>query len=282
MSDLTITSNTYTVVLDPPAQLQVVVQPNLDTVIVDTNRVGPQGPKGDTGYQGIQGIKGDTGPVGPTGPAGGGGSGGGDTGPTGATGDTGPVGPAGAVGAAGAAGPKGDTGVTGPQGPQGIQGIQGAKGDTGDAGPQGIQGIQGPQGPQGAVGTFDTDGQYTFSNSISFTQTIIGTANSSLYSNSAVFANATSYVVSPVDIVTGDYTIGLIDSLVIVNAAANTTLTLPPASQGVSFNIKNINTGRVTVVGNSALIDGAPTMIIQFKNSSMNVTAANSSYWVVS
>lgn len=158
MSEVTVNTNAYSVVVKPPEQTVVVVQPVLSSIVLDNNRVGPQGPEGPTGPAGAPG-----GPVGPTGPQG-------ATGPAGATGPQGPSGPkgdiglqgvAGPVGANGAVGATGSQGPVGPTGPTGPQGPSGPKGDTGDIGPAGPVGANGsvgsigptgPQGPAGATG----------------------------------------------------------------------------------------------------------------------------------
>jgi hypothetical protein len=96
-------------------------------------------------------------------------------------------------------------------------------------------------------------------------------------------ANSASYLISPVTTVTSDYTVLANDSLLIGNSTFNVTLTLPPAASviGKSYDVKNINTGRITIVGSgSDVIDGYANLIIQYKNSMLSVRAANSSYWV--
>ena len=95
--------------------------------------IGPQGPVGPRGPVGPTGPQG---PVGPQGPIG-------LTGATGATGPIGPVGPQGPVGPIGPQGPQGE------QGPIGLTGATGATGATGPQGPIGPTGATGPQGPAG-------------------------------------------------------------------------------------------------------------------------------------
>jgi len=103
-----------------------------------------------------------------------------------------------------------------------------------------------------------------------------------LAANVATLASNTSnYVISTVRTVNTNYSLTANDSLILANAAL--TLTLPAASAvtGRSFEIKNINTGNVTIVGSgSDKIDGYNNMIIQFKNSMLGVKSTGSG-WII-
>jgi hypothetical protein len=146
-----------TVVIEPPAEIEVVVQP-----------AGAPGPTGATGPQGPEGPEGPAGPQGDPGPTGATGA----QGPTGATGPQGETGPAGPQGPAGAdstvPGPQGEAGITGADGADGlsayevalangfvgteIEWLSSLEGPQGEAGPEGPQGPAGETGPAGATG----------------------------------------------------------------------------------------------------------------------------------
>jgi hypothetical protein len=81
--------------------------------------------------------------------------------------------------------------------------------------------------------------------------------------------------------VTSSNTLLLTDDLILTDGTL--TLTLPNALSysGQSYDIKNINTGMITIVGTGAdLIDGYANVIILFKNSMLGVRSTGSS-WIV-
>lgn len=85
----------------------------------------------------------------------------------------------------------------------------------------------------------------------------VNNANHVIYANYRTVTGSTNNIVAN-------------DSLILANSTSNITLTLPSAatSNGSIFNIKNINTGYVTVVGSGTdQIDGQANLVIQFKNS---------------
>lgn len=81
---------------------------------------------------------------------------------------------------------------------------------------------------------------------------------------------------------TADYTAAANDEVIVCNKTTAMTITLPAATgSGQTYSIKNINTGAVTIDGNSAdTIDGALTQIIyQWEGIRVHDYAANA--WVV-
>ena len=81
--------------------------------------------------------------------------------------------------------------------------------------------------------------------------------------------------------VAGDTTLTDNDNLLLVDGSANVTLPNAVLSLSKAFEIKNINTGTITIVGtDSQLIDGNANLVIQYKNSTLGVRSVGSS-WIV-
>jgi hypothetical protein len=190
-----------------------------------TGATGAQGNIGATGAQGNIGATGAQGNIGATGAQGNIGATGAQ-GNQGATGVAGPAGATGIQGNIGATGSQGNTGATGAAstvaGPAGATGVQGNIGATGAQGNQGATGATGAQGNTGATG-------FT-SNTISLTST---TTSVALWQS-------------------------LAGRFLEVNSASNLTITVPtnnnvPFSVGDQISIMRVNTGTVTVQGDSGV-----------------------------
>jgi len=94
-------------------------------------------------------------------------------------------------------------------------------------------------------------------------------------------SNSSAFLIQPIRVVNANSSIVAADGLILANSTV--TLTLPAANSvnGASYEIKNINTGTVTIVGSGAdTIDGYANMIISFKNSMLGVQSIGSG-WIV-
>lgn len=96
-------------------------------------------------------------------------------------------------------------------------------------------------------------------------------------------SNTSTYLISPIKTVNTNYVIEINDSVILSNSSSDVTLTLPLASTitGKSFEIKNINTGAVNIVGTGGqTIDGYANLVIQYKNSMLGVRSIGTSWMV--
>jgi len=94
-------------------------------------------------------------------------------------------------------------------------------------------------------------------------------------------SNSSAFLIQPIRVVNANSSIVAADGLILANSTV--TLTLPAANSvnGASYEIKNINTGTVTIVGSGAdTIDGYANMIISFQNSMLGVQSIGSG-WIV-
>ena len=173
MADVSVSTTSYTVTVNPAPSSTVVLQPQTSTVAIDNSKMGAIGPSGPAGANGAPG-------------------------------------PAGANGAPGPAGANGTPGAVGPAGPAGANG---APGDQGPPGPAGANGIGIPSdGIAGQIlfsnGGIDSywgnasfgsgDAATAYANAVLFANTVANSAyaNAIAYSGNAAqaFSNAVAYV----------------------------------------------------------------------------------------
>jgi hypothetical protein len=109
-----------------------------------------------------------------------------------------------------------------------------------------------------------------------------GNINQMLYSNgSALFWANTKNMLGSTRITNTDTSLTINDSLLIANGALTITVPLANTSNNLIFTIKNINNVNVTIMpSGSDTIDGYANIVMQYKNSSLNITS-NGSSWIV-
>lgn len=199
------------------------------------NVIGEPGEKGDTGDVGPQGPPGT--PGGPVGPAG----------PSGVPGPTGPQGPQGIQGFTGATGPAGIAGPAGPEGPEGPPGTPG-----GPAGPQGLpgqDGAPGPPGPQGIIQEAPINSLHYARVNANWAQTTKGTVGLGNVDNTTDLAKPISTATQTAlngklsttgGTISGNLTVGNIDSTNLLVSATNPFITLEKAASGNTASIRGL------------------------------------------
>jgi hypothetical protein len=95
--------------------------------------------------------------------------------------------------------------------------------------------------------------------------------------NHVIYANYKTVTASPNTVLAND-------SLILVNMTANSTINLPAASttNGSIINIKNINTGYVSIIPNgSDTIDGQANLVIQYQYSAAGLISTSTGWAIV-
>jgi hypothetical protein len=95
--------------------------------------------------------------------------------------------------------------------------------------------------------------------------------------NHVIYANYRTVTASPNTVLAND-------SLILVNMTANSTINLPAASttNGSIINIKNINTGYVSIIPNgSDTIDGQANLVIQYQYSAAGLISTSTGWAIV-
>ena len=140
-----------------------------------------------------------------------------------------------------------------------------------------------------SAAVINADAQYTWTNTHTFQNTVYLnsiSANGSLGTNGQVLTSngSDAYWASTtpnIRTVSANVTLNANDNIVLANAQLS--ITLPAASDftGKYFEIKNINTGQITVYGTGGdLIDGYSNVVIRYKNSMLGVKSISSG-WII-
>lgn len=80
--------------------------------------------------------------------------------------------------------------------------------------------------------------------------------------------------------ITTSQTLLLTDNFVLCNSASPLTVTLPASGTGQLFNIKNINTGTVTITPTSGTIDGSASATMPVRYTSLELVFDGTNWWV--
>ena len=127
-----------------------------------------------------------------------------------------------------------------------------------------------------ANGGYGTAGQVLTSNGTAtyWAGSSSGTSNNA---NHVIYANYRTVTSSPNTVLAND-------SLILVNMSTNSTINLPAASitNGSIINIKNINTGYVSIIPNgSDTIDGQANLVIQYRYSAAGLISTSTGWAIV-
>lgn len=277
-----------------------------------TGSTGLTGPQGDVGPKGPTGPTGALGPTGPFGPTGAASS---VPGPTGPAGDVGPTGPTGPTGAASTAvGPTGPTGPTGSVGAAST--VPGPTGPTGPTGATSPAAGSDTQVQYNSAGSFAGSSNLTFDGSALATTSAVISANTgsaalrvtqtgagdALLVEDSANPDATPFVVTAngnvgvglsaplnkFDVVgslgrgapvvkTSNFTVSAVENWIVVNnASANTTVTLPAAASwtGREIMFKNLSP-TYTLISASANV-----LPLDSASAGTAILAAGSGKWV--
>lgn len=140
------------------------------------------------------------------------------------------------------------------------------------------------------LGTITDAGTDTLSRDVVYASSNAGSAVNWSAGTRDVYLADISGRVAQVHTITGNTTLGYVHNLVLCNSASALTVTLPPAASyaGKEYTITNINTGKVTIDGNSTeeirdvSFGAAVTFDLWVQYDSVKIVSDGLAWWVVS